>query len=117
MIIADKNIRETESWEALNNGGWTRRRLESGQNFSSNRNINVEKLMVSEFGTYEVIVSITAKKDITDMTLFAGRRNMIQQNIDIAAGESFCRSFFVAVTPYIPALSAKRYKDKTILIS
>lgn len=116
--ILDKNIKDTDTWKALNNGGWTDRRLAGSYECdSSKRNIEVKKACVSEFGTYRVDLELVAKVNIENMTVFAGRRNMLEQNIKISAGGCFKRTFYIAVTPYIPALSVKRYEDKTIYIS
>ena len=119
-----ENISETDTWKALNNGGWTIRRIEGDVQLQSltdvKRTISVKRVEVPEFGTYKVDVEIVSDEnceDITDMTLFAGRRNIVEQNITIAAGQKYQNSFYVAVTPYIPALASHRYDDKAFYVS
>ena len=116
--VLDMNIKDTDTWKALNNGGWTNRRLKEGYKCDDcKRAIAIKKVTVSEFGTYRVDLEFMAKDNIRDMSLFAGRRNMVSRGIDLAKGEKYKKSFYIAVTPYIPALSAKRYDDKTIYVS
>ena len=116
--ILDMNIKDTDTWKALNNGGWTNRRLKDNYKCDDcKRVIAVKKVPVSEFGTYRVDLEFMAKDNIRDMSLFAGRRNMVSRGINLAKGEKYKKSFYIAVTPYIPALSAKRYVDKTIYVS
>lgn len=116
--VLDMNIKDTDTWKALNNAGWTNRRLKEGYKCDNcKRAIAIKKVTVSEFGTYRVDLEFMAKDNIRDMSLFAGRRNMVSRGINLAKGEKYKKSFYIAVTPYIPALSAKRYDDKTIYVS
>ena len=127
-----KNIRveDTDSYMALKNGGWNKRRLIScsdGERSEvqdpgfwehKNRNVVIKRYDVPDFGTYKLEVTISAlSHDLSDMTLFAGRRNMIERGIGIRKGEIFSISFYQAVFPYIPALTAKRLEDKAVYIS
>lgn len=117
-LIIDENIKDTDTWKALNNGGWTRRRLEDDRKIEDEkRKIAVKKVNVPDFGTYRVDIELVAKEDLKDMVLFAGRRNMVANGITLGKGEKYQKSFYVAVTPYIPALSSVVYEDKTVYIS
>lgn len=112
----------TDAELALKNGGWNDRRfeVEPEKEELDGRKVTVLRYEVSEFGTYKVTFELKpGKRDIENMTLFAGRRNMIEKNINVSAGrnESFKREFYVAVTPYIPALSPDRCNDKVIFVS
>lgn len=114
-------VQDTDSYKALLNGGWNKRRLINKDSIckdNRNRNVVIKEYEVSEFGTYRVEVSILAgSKGFFDLTLFAGRRNMIARNIDIKASSKYHKVFYQAVFPYIPALTAKRLNDKKIYIS
>ena len=116
------SVKDTDSYTALFNGGWNKRRLaeigNSANDADRNRNVVVYRFDVTEFGTYRVEVSIRAfEKDLTNLSVFAGRRNMIDLNITVRKGEQYERSFYQAVFPYIPALSSKRIEDKCIYVS
>lgn len=114
-------VQDTDSYKALLNGGWNKRRLINKDSIckdNRNRNVVIKEYEVSEFGTYRVEVSILAgSKGFFDLTLFAGRRNMIARNIDIKASSKYHKVFYQAVFPYIPALTAERLNDKKIYIS
>ena len=127
----------TDSELALQNGGWNYRRLvqnkvtgadidksknnadgEQLQQENVCRNVAILRKDVPEFGTYRVEVTITAKEEnLQNITLFAGRRNMIERGIYIPKGTTYKKTFYQVVTPYIPALSSKRYEDKSVFIS
>ncbi len=115
------SVKETDSYMALFNGGWNKRRLldDASKNADSrNRNVVVRSFSVPEFGTYRVEVTLSARvKELSELTLFAGRRNMIDRNICIKKGEEYHISFYQAVFPYIPALMADRINDKSIYVS
>ena len=82
------------------------------------RDVVIIRKEVPEFGTYRVEVTITANEgDLNNLTLFAGRRNMIERGILISKGKTYKKTFYQAVTPYIPALSSKRNDDKCIFVS
>ena len=116
--ILDMNIKDTDTWKALNNGGWTNRRLKDGYNCDDcKRAIAVKNVAVSEFGTYRVDLEFVAKNIIKGMSVFAGRRNMVSRGINLVEGEKYKKSFYIAVTPYIPALSAKKYEEKAVYVS
>ena len=115
------SVQDTDSYTALFNGGWNKRRLLSDEGVKSdsrNRNVIVRSFSVPEFGTYRVEVTLSARvKELSELTLFAGRRNMIDRNICIKKGEEYQISFYQAVFPYIPALMADRINDKSIYVS
>ncbi len=141
--LAIQNTAKTDSDAAIKCGGWNCRRLngpeanacEKSVNIKSsnnsendeaanatesahNRDVIILRVDVPEFGTYKVDVSISVcDKDADNLTLFAGRRNMIADRFSVKRGESFDISFYQAVTPYIPALRSERCNDKCIFIS
>lgn len=122
----------TEGDVALRSGGWTYRKLDlSGENEAGkdaggadsrceqrNRSVVIFKASVATFGTYRVTVRISAGADnLNGLTLFAGRRNLIDRNISIAAGEVYEKNFCQAVMPYIPALSSEICEEKSLFVS
>ena len=110
-----QNIKGTDGYVALKSGGWTNRRLGEG---SDQRNVRIFKFDVPEFGTYSVeLVVKKGDSDIRNMAVFAGRRNMVGHKINLLEEKTYNRNFYVAVTPYIPALSSERCDDKNIFIS
>lgn len=117
-LSVDDNM--TDSELALLNGGWNKRRLVDDLDISElgKRDVKVFKATVPEFGTYRVEFAIRAgQKDIENMTLFAGRRNMVAKSVYVRKGELFYKLFYQAVFPYIPALSSKRRNDMSVYIS
>jgi lysophospholipase L1-like esterase len=120
----------TDSEAELKCGGWNVRRLlecgegreEAGSSEAKvggcPRDVAVYRIDVPEFGTYKVEVAITAGKEgVKNLALFAGRRNLIDYRVNIDAGKEYTRSFYQAVTPYIPALCSERCNDKCIFVS
>jgi lysophospholipase L1-like esterase len=103
--------------EALKSGGWNRRHfLEEVSD--EGRQVQIVKITVPEFGTYRVTVRLSALyQDIGNLTLFSSRRAMIARDISIPAGTTYEKTCHTAVTPFIPALSAKRCNDRDIFVS
>lgn len=116
-------VSETDSVIALKNGGWNVRRLaevacrdEIGSMLY--RNVDLYRIDVPEEGTYRVDLSIDAgKEDLKNLSVFAGRRNLIDYEVSIKAGEKYTRTFYQAVTPYIPPLCSEPVIDRCIFIS
>ena len=133
---------QTDSDFALENGGWYYRRLleahegsncirhfhvDNSTKYNLENSINtgfgkrevfIIRKEVSEFGTYKVEVTITANQEKLDnLTLFAGRRNLVARGISIPAKAKYKKTFYQAVMPYIPALSSKRNNDKCVFVS
>ncbi len=118
--IEDKYMTDAEA--ALKNGGWNYRKFEKITDQKKGgedreRNVTVFRLEVPEFGTYEVTVTIKAGEGERKLTLFAGRRNLIDTDIILKSGETYRKTFYQAVTPYIPALSPRRCNDKFVFVS
>ncbi len=108
----------TDSDAALYNGGWNKRRIEDGFSYDSRRKVTIFRADVPEFGTYRVEYIVKAvDSDIENMTLFAGRRNMIDRGIRAKKGVTYKKVFHLAVFPYIPALRPDRCEDKAIFVS
>ena len=120
---------KTDSKRALRAGGWNLHRSfpysfsssvradASGVYVTFPRQMAVFKADVPEFGTYRVRVDMTASQAVNNMSLFAGRRNLIGRGICVPEGESFSRTFFMRVTPYIPALTSVPDTEAAIYIS
>ena len=103
--------------QALKSGGWNRRSFYEEVS-DEGRRVRIIKITVPSFTTYKVTVRINAlSKDISNLTLFSSRRAMIARGIDIPGKGSYEKSFYTAVTPYIPALSSVRNNDKDIFVS
>ena len=114
-LLTIQNASETDSDAALKCGGWNLRRLSEP---IIDRNVAVFRIDVPEFGTYRIDASINARdSDSNNLTLFAGRRNMVANRFSVKKGKSFEISFYQAVTPYIPALRSERCNDKCIFLS
>ena len=76
----------TDAELALKNGGWNDRRfeVEPAKEEIAGRKVTILRYEVSEFGTYKVTFELKpGKRNIENMVLFAGRRNMIEKNIQI----------------------------------
>ena len=108
-----QKMSSTDSGAALKCGGWNVRRLVEIAH--PDRDVVVYRIDVPEFGTYRVDVRIDGPA--SNVALFAGRRNLIDYGISIGTGEEYHRTFYQAVTPYIPALCSERCNDKCIFIS
>ncbi len=117
-----KSLYGTDSEISLKSGGWNRRRLEESDEYSK-RNVLIIKVDTPEFGTYRVDIRIAAVKfSVENMTLFAGRRNIIDNSVNITSqdntvGEVYQKTIYQAITPYIPALASKRCNDKNLFLS
>ena len=108
---------KTAHEEALKSGGWNRRHFLSPVN-EPGREVLIIKVSVPRFGTYRTTVKLTTHgKAITDLTLFSSRRAMIARNISQSSENVYKKSFYVMVTPFIPALSSQRCNDRDIFIS
>ena len=103
--------------QSLKSGGWNTRHFYEEVS-DEGRKVQIVKVTVPSFGTYRVCVKMTAlNKSIEHLTLFSSRRAMIARDIEIPASGTFEKTYHTAVTPFIPALSAKRCEDKDIFIS
>ncbi len=112
-----ENISGIDHEQALKSGGWIRRHFYEPV-VEPDRQVLIIKAAVPEFGTYKVCVLFTAReKSIENLILFSSRRAMIERDITIPAGGTHKAVYHTAVTPYIPALSAKRCNDRDIFIS
>ncbi|MCR4637023.1 GDSL-type esterase/lipase family protein [Butyrivibrio fibrisolvens] len=123
-------IGNTASERSLYAGGWNLRKsyktpwddivtaTDNGVYINHSRDVIIFKSLVPDFGTYKITLNVNADKgDIKDMRIFAGRRNLIASEIDVPLGGSYSRSFYVNVTPYIPALTSVPCMEKAVYIS
>ncbi|MCR5102087.1 MAG: hypothetical protein K6B41_12090, partial [Butyrivibrio sp.] len=119
----------TKAEQSLNNGGWNHRESdgegyktayemwENGTAVIGDRQVLVFRCDVKDFGTYKINLEFIADNDITGMKIWSGRRNLVRDSFDLKKGQKYETSFYVNVTPYIPALSSVPMMDKTIFIS
>lgn len=124
-IVRQRDIEDkyaTDAEASLKNGGWNYRKFENITDQKKcgddkERSVTVFRQEVPEFGTYEVTVTIKAGEGERKLSLFAGRRNLIDADIRLGSQETYEKTFYQAVTPYIPALSSKRCNDKYVFVS
>ena len=120
----------TASERSLYAGGWNLRKsyktawndivstTDNGIYINHARDVIIFKSAVPGFGTYKITIKIVADNgDINNMSIFAGRRNLIASRINLSAGETYSKTFHVNVTPYIPALTAVPCMEKAVYIS
>lgn len=121
----------TEAEKALQAGGWTLRKsaeaaleefsstTECGVTAIAERAVLVYKIIVPNYGTYRISFKAIAPSNqpIEHMDLYCGRRNLVEHNISVKAGETYTRNFYASVTAYIPALSSIPNTEKAIYIS
>ncbi len=81
----------------------------------------VLRIPVPAEGTYRVRVTLRGPKDpvgaVPGLTLYAGRRNVIRRNVELAPGEEKVVDFTTLVAPYIPALTSVPFAENAIYIS
>lgn len=121
---------KSKSEQSLYSGGWNLRKYsledwktslcssENGVEITKERFVMIFKILVPEEGSYKItLTSKAGAEGIQDMMVFSGRRNLIERDIQVAPGESYTRSFYAFVAPYIPALTSIPCTQKAIYIS
>ncbi|MCR4901689.1 MAG: hypothetical protein K6A23_02435, partial [Butyrivibrio sp.] len=120
---------KTDSEKSLYMGGWNLRKsadcyesaytsTNEGVYISKSRYVLVFRCDVQNEGIYRVYIKTKADNGpITDMRLFAGRRNMMARNINLKEGDIVERSFLTTVYPYIPAMTSVPNEQKSVYIS
>ncbi|MCR4832025.1 MAG: rhamnogalacturonan acetylesterase [Butyrivibrio sp.] len=121
---------KTDSEKSLFMGGWNLRKSAAGNNsdayittsdgvyITKDRYVLIFRVDVPNEGIYRVTIKVKASNGvISDMRIFAGRRNMIAHGIDIAENESYEKSFLTTVYPYIPAMTSIPNTQKAIYVS
>lgn len=122
---------ETMSEKSLHNGGWNLRKnsmddwkqayetIDTGVRIAKDRFVLIFKAEVPDFGTYRITMTYQAAsgQNISGMRLYAGRRNLIERDIVIEDGQTYQCSFYIHVTPYIPAMTAVPNNEKAIYLS
>lgn len=121
---------KTKSEQALYSGGWNLRSsakdtwmdslstTSDGVELNHSRYVMIFKVLVPEEGSYRVTLETYAgKKDIENMSVFCGRRNLIERDIHIPAEQNYQKSFYTYVAPYIPAMTSIPCTEKAIYIS
>lgn len=80
--------------------------------------VAIFKISVPDYGSYHVTLKSTASENvINNMTIWAGRRNLVARNVCIEKGKTYTKQFFSYVSPYIPAMTSKPCTEKAIYIS
>ena len=120
---------KTDSEKSLFMGGWNLRKSsgtiegayttgDKGVYIAKDRYVLVFRADVPDEGIYRVCVKVVATNgNITDMRIFAGRRNMIARGINVQEGCEYSKSFLTTVYPYIPAMTSVPNCQKSIYIS
>lgn len=121
---------KTQSEKSLYLGGWNLRTSarEAVGSFTATasdcvkvingRAVMVFKTSVPQDGAYQIDMKISAgDQPIHNMKVFCGRRNLIAENINLAAHTSKHLSFITYVAPYIPAMTSIPVTEKTIYLS
>lgn len=121
---------KTKSEQALFSGGWNLSSsaleewksslvtIPEGVKIQKERFAMIFKALVPEEGSYHITVKITAgSEEIHSMMLFSGRRNLIERDICIAPYQSYEKSFYVYIAPYIPAMTSIPCTEKAVYIS
>lgn len=121
---------KTKSEQSLYCGGWNIRNFAQNDwknNFTAtddsiklinSRFVMIFKFLVPEDGSYRIsIESIAGNEGISNMAVFCGRRNLVEQNINVKPNATYRKSFFTYVSPYIPAMTSIPCKEKAIYIS
>ena len=120
---------KTDSEKSLFMGGWNLRKSagtiegayttgDKGVYIAKDRYVLVFRADVPDEGIYRVCVKVVATNgNITDMRIFAGRRNMIARGINVQEGSEYSKSFLTTVYPYIPAMTSVPNCQKSIYIS
>lgn len=121
----------TLSEKALYAGGWNCSQLDS-QKYSEkfktlkssvsiieHRSVLIFKLLVPENGSYEITLKTINESNSTieNMTVFCERRTLVERNISILPDQTYTKTFFAYVLPYIPAMTDVTYTEKAIYIS
>ena len=121
---------KTQSEKSIYLGGWNLHPsvFDSVYSFASTasncvattdkRAVLVFKSLVPHDGAYQIMMKITAgDKPIHNMRVFCSRRNLVAENINLAAHTSKQISFITYVAPYIPAMTSVPVSEKAIYIS
>ncbi|MCM1252818.1 MAG: GDSL-type esterase/lipase family protein [Clostridium sp.] len=75
------------------------------------------KCAVPEDGSYRITMTIHARKDMSDIRIFTGRRCLAAYIEKLPAGETFCQDMYVEVCGIIPRGQEKPYENRCIELS
>lgn len=130
LVDLNNILGKTKSEQSLYCGGWNIRDSAKNNwqnNFVATSNsiklinsrfVMIFKFRVPEDGSYRISFEVNADIDgISDMSVFCGRRNLVAQNINVQPNETYKKSFFAYVSPYIPAMTSIPCNEKAIYIS
>lgn len=69
-------------------------------------------------GTYRIKVALKAGEEaVKDLSLYAGRRNLVEREISLKSGERKVISFFVQVCEYIPVVGEPARLDRSVYVT
>lgn len=69
-------------------------------------------------GTYRIKVALKAGEEaVKDLSLYAGRRNLVEREISLKSGERKEISFFVQVCEYIPVVGEPARLDRSVYVT
>ena len=121
---------KTMSEQSIFSGGWNLMDCENtkwdnvittgntGVTLTKDKFVMIFKVLVPNDGSYQITLkSHSDDKSITNMTIFSGRRNLVERNISIKKGECYTKTFFTYVAPYIPAMTSIPSDEKAVYIS
>lgn len=116
----------------LSTGGWHPRKevdsssLESAKIYDSAYGVELKmkgwplrfRSEVPEEGVYAVTIKINGGAEgLSNLNIYSGRRNMVQRDITILAGEEYTYKYFVHICDYIPIMGQPPRGDLSIYIS
>lgn len=90
---------------------------ENGVKILRDRDLLIFRASVPEYGVYKVTATFSAEENPANLTIFTGRRNLVDRKVSVDAGQTYTRSFYTYVTPYIPAISSVPLEDKSVYLS
>lgn len=121
---------KTGSERSLYCGGWNLRESckdeypvsasssQTGVYLVRSRHVLIFKATVPDYGAYKITISTTASSlPIKNMSYFAGRRNLLERDISVSAGETYSNSYYTYVSEYIPAMTSIPSTEKAVYIS
>ena len=91
---------------------------EEGVYLKQPQDVMIYKIMVPGEGTWRVHLKIRAAAGpVSELAVFAGRRNVIARRQSVPAGEERTFSFLTAVTPYYPAMRSIPNTENAVFVS
>lgn len=121
---------KTMSEQSIYSGGWNLENgkmkewehclvtKKSGVSIAIDNYVMIFKIIVPHNGCYQITLkSCTDENAIEGMSIFVGRRNLVERNISIAPHATYTRTFFTYVSSYIPAMTSIPCNENAIYVS